>query len=268
MELFHYEFMRRALLVGVLVAFCVPAIGQVLVLKRMSMVSDALSHVSLAGVILGLVIGVNPVLSAIIACLFAVFGLEFLRKVLPEYGETAIAVVLSLGIGVAAILSDFNRTGASFASFLFGSIVAIPDSEFYLILLVSVVVLAVFLVFYRSLFSVALDETFAALSGVNVRLVNTVFMALTALTISIAAKTVGALIVSSLAILPVLSGMRIAKSYKQTTFLSILFAVFFTLAGLALSFYFGIKPGGGIVLLGVATYLILIALTSRKGLAK
>jgi zinc transport system permease protein len=268
MELLHYEFMRRALIVGVLVACCVPAIGQVLVLKRMSMVSDALSHVSLAGVILGLVIGINPVLSAIIACLLAVFGLEFLRKVLPDYSETAIAVVLSLGIGLAAILSDFNRSGASFTSFLFGSIVAIPDEEFYLILLVSLIVLVVFLLFYRALFSVALDETFAALSGVNVRLVNMVFMALTALTISIAAKTVGALIVSSLAILPVVSAMRIAKSYKQTTFFSIIFAVFFTLTGVVLSFYFGIKPGGGIVLLGVATYLILIALTSRKGLAK
>lgn len=268
MEILHYEFMRRALIVGVLVALCVPVIGQVLVLKRLSMVSDALSHVSLAGVIFGLVLGINPVLMAIIACLFAIFGLEFLRKVLPEYGETAIAVVLSLGIGLAAILSDFNRSGASFASFLFGSIVAIPDDEFYLILLVSLAVLAVFLVFYRALFSVSLDETFAALTGVNVRLVNTVFMTLTALTISIAAKTVGALIVSSLAILPVLCGMRIAKSYKQTTFFSILFALFFTVSGLAFSFYFGIKPGGGIVLLGVATYLFLIALTSRKGLAK
>ncbi|HAM64046.1 MAG: metal ABC transporter permease [Firmicutes bacterium GWF2_51_9] len=268
MDLFNYEFMRRALIVGVLVALIVPAIGQVLVLKRMSMVSDALSHVSLAGVAFGLVVGMNPVLSAILACILAVFGLDELRKVLPEYGETAIAVVLSLGIGLAAILSDFTKSGTNFNAFLFGSIVAIPDDEYLLILLGSIVVFTVFLIFYRSLFSVSLDETFARLSGVNVRLVNMVFMTLTALSVSIAAKTVGALIVSSLAILPVLSGMRIAKSYRQTTVYSILFGLFFTVTGLILSFYFGIKPGGAIVLLGVFTYLGLIALTSGKGLAK
>ncbi len=268
MELFNYEFMRRALIVGTTVALVVPAIGQVLVLKRMSMVSDALSHVSLAGVALGLVVGINPVLTAILACLLAVFGMEKLRKVLPEYGETAIAVVLSLGIGLAAILSDFTQSATNFNSFLFGSIVAIPDDEFRLILIVGVLVMSLYLIFYRALFSVTLDETFSRLAGVNVKLTNLVFMVLTALTVSIAAKTVGALIVSSLATLPVLSGMRIAKSYRQTTFVAIALGLLFTLSGLVMSFYFGIKPGGAIVLIGVATYLILIAITYRKGEAR
>lgn len=258
MTIFEYAFMQRAFVVGILLAGIIPCIGIVIVLKRLSMVGDALSHTSLAGVAAGLLLNVNPVLGATAACVMAAFGIEAIRKKIPQYAEMSIAIVLSAGVGLAGVLSGFVKSAANFNSFLFGSIVAISDAELVLVALVSVVILSAFMLLYKELFYLALDERAARLAGIPVGVVNTVFTVLTAVTVSIAARTVGALIVSSMMVVPVACGMQFGKSYKQTVWWSIGFAELFTIAGLFLAYYARWKPGGTIILLGVACLLLIL----------
>jgi zinc transport system permease protein len=262
---FQYEFMQKAFITGLLLSVIIPCIGVVVVLKRFSMMGDALSHASLAGIAGGLVLGVNPVAGAIVTSVFAALGIEALRKRFPLYGEIAVAVVMSLGLGLAGVLSGFVPGGAAFTAFLFGSIVAISTFELVLVAGTSIVVCAVFMLLYNELFFIALDERQARLSGVRVNTVNIIFTVLTAITISVASRTVGALVVSSLMVIPAACAMQCAKSYKQTVALSILFAVACTLSGITVSYYTGFKPGGTIVLISVA---LLVALLAVRGVRK
>ena len=258
MEILQYDFMRRAFLVGLMLAVIVPCIGVVVVLKRLSMLGDALSHTSLAGVAAGLVLGINPIVGAVIMCVIAALSIEAIRKKLPKYAEMAIAITMSAGVGLAGVLSGFVRSAANFNSFLFGSIVAISDFEMLLVSLISLAVMAAFLLLYKELFYIALDERAARLAGVPVRTVNFIFTILTAITVSVAARTVGALIVSSLMVLPVACAMQVSRSYRQTVWVSVLFGLFFIIGGLFLSYYIGLKPGGTIVLMGVASLILLL----------
>ena len=152
MSILQYGFMQRAFLVGILLAVITPCIGITIVLKRMSMIGDALSHSSLAGVVLGLILGVNPVAGAVVMCIVAALGIEAIRKKIPRYSEVAISIVMSAGIGLAGVLSGFVENGASLNSFLFGSIVSISEGELALVVVISVLVLAAVLFFYRELF--------------------------------------------------------------------------------------------------------------------
>ncbi|WBW49682.1 metal ABC transporter permease [Peptoniphilus equinus] len=263
MELFSYGYMVRALIVGVVVALIVPLMGMVVVNKNLSMVGDALSHVSLAGIILGFLLGLNMTVGALLTCVVAALFMEFVRRKFPGYGELSTAIVMSTGIGLASVLSGFVTRNVNFESLLFGSIIAIPDDEFYLILVVGVVVGALFLLFYRSLCHVAFDETSARLAGINIGFFNVLFMVLVAVTIAVSARTVGVLIISSLMVIPVACAMRFKLGYGKTVALAALFGIIFTLTGLVLSFYFSLKPGGTIVLLGVSTLVVLLFIKGK-----
>lgn len=257
MEIFRYAFMQRAFIVGILLAAVIPCIGIVIVLKRLSMIGDALSHTSLAGVGAGLVFGVNPVAAAVAACVIASLGIEWIRRKLPRFSEISIAIVMSAGIGLAGVLSGFVKNAANFNSFLFGSIVAISNEEMYLVVVVSAMVLLMFLLLYKELFYVSLDEQSARLAGVPVRAVNFIFTILIAVTVSVAARTVGALIVSSMMVVPVACAMQFGKNYLQTLLYAVVLDVIFMVIGLLAAYYLGLKPGGTIVLVGVI-FLILV----------
>lgn len=265
MSILQYGFMQRAFIVGILLAVITPCIGITIVLKRMSMIGDALSHASLAGVALGLLLGINPVLGAGATCIVAALGIEAIRKKIPRYSEMAISVVMSAGIGLAGVLSGFVQNSANFNSFLFGSIVSISTGEMAGVCIISVAVLVTLMLFYRELFYMGFDENAARISGVPVRQINFMFTILTALTVSVDSRTVGALIVSSMLVVPIACGMQMGKSYKNTLIGAICVAVFTTIAGLVLSYYVGIKPGGTIVLLEVVIFLILVVFKTITG---
>lgn len=258
MEIFEYAFMQRAFIVGILLAIIIPCIGVTIVLKRLSMMGDALSHTSLAGVAAGLILGINPILGAIVFCIIAALGIEVIRKKIPQYSELSIAIIMSAGVGLAGILSGFTKNAANFNSFLFGSIVAISDFEMYMVIIISCVVLISFIVLYKELFFITFDERSARLAGVPVNTTNFIFTILTAITVSIAARTVGALIVSSMMVIPVACSMQFAKNYKQTVLYSVFFAVMFTILGLFISYYMSLKPGGTIVLIGVIFFVLIL----------
>lgn len=263
MDILQYAFMQRAFIVGILLAIIIPGIGVTIVLKRLSMMGDALSHSSLAGVASGLVLGINPILGAIVTSIAAALSIEAIRKRIPNYSELSVAIIMSTGIGLTGILSGFIKSNVNFNSFLFGSIVAISDFELLLVVGISIMVLLAIILLYKELFYITFDERSARLAGVPVKTVNFVFTLLTAITISIAARTIGALIVSSLMVIPVACAMQLAKSYKQIVVYSIVFALIFTISGLYISYYARLKPGGTIVLLGV---IILIGILLFKRL--
>lgn len=258
LDIFQYAFMQKAFLVGILLAVIIPLIGVVVVLKRLSMIGDALSHTSLAGVALGLLLGINPIIGAVVVCVMAAFSIEAIRKRFPKYAEISISIIMSVGIGLASILSGWIEDGAAFNSFLFGSIVAITDTEVIMVVLVTVIVVTVFCLLYKELMFITFDEQGAVLAGVPVRKINFVITLLTAITVSVAARSVGALMVSSLMVIPVACAMQLANSYKKTVIYSVLFAIGFTVVGLILSYYFNLKPGGTIVLTGVAVLIPLM----------
>lgn len=265
MDIFQYAFMQRAFAVGIMLAVIIPCIGVVVVLKRLSMIGDALSHTSLAGVAAGLVLGINPILGAIVISIIAALGIEFIRKRIPKFSEMSIAIIMSAGIGLAGVLSGFVKNAANFNSFLFGSIVAISDFEMHLVAVISFFVLLAFILLYKELFYVSIDERAARLAGIPVISINFIFTILTAITVSIAARTVGALIVSSMMVVPVACGMQFGKSYKQTVIYSIISAVLFTTVGLFVSYYAELKPGGTIVLVGVVCLVTTIIIKKLMG---
>lgn len=266
--MFQLEFMRRAFLVGIMLSIVIPCIGVVMVNKRNSMIGDALSHVSLAGVTIGLIFRVNPIITAIISCAIASFSIEIMRRYFPKNSDISTAIMMSLGIGLAAVLSDFVKGAANFNSFLFGSIVAISDFEVILVTLVFFVVITVFTMLYKALLYVSFDEVGARLAGIKVQSVNIIFTFLISLSISIASRTVGVLMVSSLMVVPVACALRISKSYFQTVIYSILFGMAFTISGITISFYQGLKPGGTMVLTGILVLFTIVILQNLRKLLK
>ena len=257
--------MRRAFLAAVIIAVIAPCIGTSIVLKRLSAIGDATSHSALAGIALGLALGVNPILGAVFFSVIAVLGIELLRKIFGRYSEIATVVVMSAGIGLTAVLSGFIKNGsANLSSFLFGSIVAITDFEMCLTIGLGIAVIIVSVLLYKELFFVTFDEEAARLAGVPVGGINLVIMLLTAVTVSVASRIVGALMISSLLVIPVAAAMLVAKRYKQTICLAVGVAGLFTLSGLFISYYADLRPGGTIVLIGVI-FLLVTAAAAKGG---
>ncbi|WP_300366930.1 metal ABC transporter permease [Brachyspira sp.] len=258
MEIFQYDFMRKAFLVGIMLAVIIPCIGVIVVLKRLSMIGDAISHTSLAGVTFGLVFNINPILASIIFCILSALSIEFIRKRVSKYGEISIAIIMSLSISIAGLLSGFVSNNSNFNSFLFGSIVAVSDFELKLVMLISTLSILIFVFLYKEIFYIVFNERLAKLSGVPVNRINFIFTILTAVTVSISARAIGALIVSSMMVVPAACSMQIANSYKKTIIYAVIFNVFFTILGIFVSYYYGLKPGATIVLISIITFIIII----------
>lgn len=253
----EFDFMRRALLAGLMLSIMIPLIGVVMVNRKTSMIGDALSHTSLAGVGIGLILGVNPVIGAVIICILAAFSIEIIRKKFPQYGDMAVAVIMSTGLGFAAVLSDFAPGGNTFESYLFGSISAVTNSDLILIFIVFILVLFTSIKYYGALLDIAINENLARLAGINVSFINGLITFLTAITIALACKIVGALLVASLIALPVATSLMVSRSYKMTVLMSIILGVLYTMFGIIQSYYLDIRPGGAIVINAVLGMIIM-----------
>lgn len=268
--MFEYVFMQRGLVVGILLGIIVPLVGVTIVLRRLSMIGDALSHTSLAGVAGGLIAGINPVAGAAVACVAGAMCVEGVRKRFKDQSELAVAIVLAAGIGLAGVLSGFVPNSASFNSFLFGSILTISEGEVVSVLGISILALAFCVLLDRELFLMAFDERHARVSGVKVAVVNALYVFIVALVVAVAARTVGSLMVSSMMVVPVACALQVARSWRQTCVISSAVGVGSAVLGLILSYVLGLKPGGTIVLLSVALLLAIfvvkkaVALVTRR----
>lgn len=258
----EFAFMRRTLLVGIFLGITIPLIGIIMVNRRTSMMGDALSHTSLAGVALGLILGINPSLGAMAICIVSAFAIEALRHKFPHYGDMATAVVLSIGLGFASILSDFTPGGNSLESYLFGSISSSSPGDVVATFILFLAVSLVTIIFYSPILTISIDSNLARLDGVPVIAINSVFTLLTAITVALSAKTVGVLLVSSLIVIPVACSLFLVRSYKQMYFMSLVLGISFMMIGIAISWHFEIKPGGAIILLATIC-LVLSALYAK-----
>ena len=259
-ELFSYEFMQRAFAAGLLVAVICPLIGTFIVMRRLSMIGDTLSHASLAGIAAGMLGGIYPLWGALIFSIAAAIGVEKLRKRFSQYAELSISIVLSASIGLAVVLISLAKSfNADLFSYLFGSIIAVTTLDIYTILALSVIILGSVLLLYKEFFYMAFDEEGAELAGIPVAALNIYFTVLTAMAIVVSMRVVGILMVSSLIVVPVACGLLISKSFKNTIFLSVVFALISVFVGLLTSFYFDLAPGGSIVLTSVLILLIILS---------
>lgn len=254
----EFEFMRRALLVGCMLSIAVPLIGIIMVNRRTSMVGDALSHTSLAGVGLGLIGGFNPVIGAICICVVAGFSIEGIRKRFPHYGDMATAVTMSAGLGIAVILADLAPGGNTFESYLFGSITAVTKGDVIATSVLFILVVLASIIYYGGLLDLVIDPVLARLSGVKTKVVNGIFTLLSAVTIALACKVVGALLVASLIVLPVATALIVARSYRQAFVTSLILGIIYTMLGLTASYHFDVRPGGAIVINAVLGMLIFV----------
>ncbi|MBS6720596.1 MAG: metal ABC transporter permease [Peptoniphilus harei] len=260
----QYSFMIRTLLVSLMISIIIPLIGIVIVNRGTSMMGDALSHVSLAGVALGLILSINPLIGAIFACVIGAFSIEKIRKKFPQFGDMATAIITSMGLGLAALLSDFSPGGSSFDAYLFGSIASVSKADVIIVLITFILVVAISLIYYFGLLSIAVDPQLAKMSGVNVARINSIFTLLSALTIALSAKIIGALMVTSLIVLPVASSLLISKSYKATFINTLVLGLVYTLSGVILSYYFDLKPGGAIVVIASLGMLVCLLISKIK----
>ncbi|WP_028263387.1 metal ABC transporter permease [Atopobium fossor] len=261
--MFEYEFMQRAFIVGSILAGILPCIGLPILLKRLSMMGDTLSHASLAGVAIGLCFGFNPLLGSVVACIVAGLSIEIISARLKAYQEISTVIVLAASIGLAGIFTSLAGNSNSISSYLFGSIVTIGDLEFYLVIAVAALVVSTYKILYNRLYLSVFDPQSAPLLGINTKLLSFVFSFLVAITISIAAKTIGSLIVSSLLVVPVISAMQFSKTYRSTLGISMLLSVLAVYAGLYISYIYNLRPGAVIVLLSVGI-LIVSLICKRK----
>jgi zinc transport system permease protein len=266
----QYDFLRYTLFSGILIGLICPVLGTFLIVRRLSMMADGLSHVTLAGVAAGMLISKKvaffaPVNPLFFGMLFSVVGslfIERLRKVYKAYQDLAIPIILSSGLGLFTVLiSVADGFNTDLYSYLFGKIVTVSIEDLYALVAVAVVVLGTVLLIYKELFAVSFDEEFARVSGVARRSINLWFMVLVALTIAASMRIVGVLLISALITLPVAASLQIAGSFRQTIFFSILFAETSVLTGLYFAYLLDWASGGTIVLMAV---LILLAVLAVK----
>jgi zinc transport system permease protein len=263
-EIFQYSFIVRGLEAGVIVAAIAPLIGIFLVLRRYSLIADTLAHVSLAGIAIGLLLGINPVLTALGTSVVASLGIERLRTSKKVYGESALALFLSGSLALAVvILSMSHGLNANLFNYLFGSIVTVTLDDILIISSLAAVVVLVLGIFYKQLVYITFDEEAAKVSGVPTRLVNTVLIVLAALTVSLAIPIVGVLLIAALIVIPVVAALQLRKSFVKTIVYAEIISVFSVITGILASFYFNLSTGGTIVLVMLAIFII-IYLVNRK----
>ena len=253
----HYEFMRIALVVGILLGISIPLVGSTAVFKRLSASGDALAHSSLAGVAIGLAAGLNPLIISIIACVVSFLIIEIIRKRFAKYSELGVAVVLSLSVGLAGILMNYSKTG-NIESYLFGSILLVNNLELYLAIGMTVLVIIFYVLFHSQIFSYIYNESEAKVQGVKVGALNFVQSLLLSLVIAISAKTIGSLVVSSLIAIPVASSLQLKLGYKMTLVTSVIISVLSVVLGIVVAYYANFTPGATIALIAVALLFLLI----------
>ncbi|OZU88696.1 metal ABC transporter permease [Virgibacillus indicus] len=269
-DFLEYDFLRYTFLTGLLIGIIAPLLGTFIVVRRLSLIADALSHVTLAGIAFGLLLEkkfavtlITPLYSGMAFSVIGSIFIEKLRGVYKAYQEIAIPIILSGGVGLSVIfISIADGFNTELFNYLFGSVSAVSINDFYTILGISIFIVMIVGLLYKELFSLSFDEEHATISGIHAKAIHLLFIVLTALVIAASIRIVGVLLVSALMTLPVAASMRIAKGFKQMMFLSIIFGEIAVVAGLITGYYLSIPPGGTIVL--VSLIILLISIAAKK----
>ena len=255
--IFSYPFMQRALIAGVLVSLCAALLGVSLVLKRYSMIGDGLSHVSFGALAIAVALGVTPLYFSIPVVILAAFFLLRMASHPRWNSDAAIAVMSAsaLAIGIIVISQTTGMT-TDVDNYMFGSVLAMTEADVVLSVALCIAVLVLFILFYHKLFAVTFDENFSRATGLKVDRYNTLLSILTALTIVLGMRMMGAMLISSLVIFPALTAMRLFKSFRGVVMCAAVTSVACFCAGLVASFTLSTPVGASVVVANLTLFLL------------
>jgi zinc transport system permease protein len=249
------EFMRLAFGAGAVVGLLAPAVGFFLVQRRQSLIGDGIGHVAFAGVAVGILLDVSPVVTALIAAVLGGVAIELLRSRAGAAGDQALALVFYSGLALGVVfVSSAGALNVNLFQYLFGSILTVTRADLALVATLGAVGLATIALLYRALAAAVLDEEGARVAGVPIGALNVTVATLAAVTVALSMRVVGILLVAALMVLPVSAASRVAWSMRSTLLLAMAIGLASALAGLTLSYYADLPPGGTIVLVAASAF--------------
>ncbi|GAA0328173.1 iron chelate uptake ABC transporter family permease subunit [Streptomyces olivoreticuli] len=264
MDILDFAFMQRALLAALVVGITAPAIGTFLVQRRQALMGDGIGHVALTGVGLGFLLNTSPVWMATAVCVVGAVVMELIRSYGKARGDIALAMLFYGGMAGGVMLMSLSSSGsnANLTTYLFGSITTVSQQDIVAICILAAFVILATLGLRRQLFAICQDEEFARVTGLPVRLLNLLIAITAAVTVTVAMRVVGLLLVSALMVIPVAASQQIARSFAMTFALAIAIGVLVTVSGTTLSYYVDVPSGASIVLLAIGVFVTLTVLAT------
>jgi zinc transport system permease protein len=261
MDLFTYDFMLRSLVGALIIGLAAPALGIYLVQRRLSLIGDGIGHVALTGVGVGLLLGRSPVITAVIVAAIGAVGVELVRERGRTSGDLALALLFYGGIagGVVLVGLSTDSSNANLMQYLFGSLITTSTQDVVIIAGLGVAVLLAMLLLRPALFAVSNDEEYARVSGLPVRTLNLVIALTTAVTVTIAMRTVGLLLVSALMVVPVAAAQQVTRGFRATMTAAMAIGLCAAAGGFLVSAEVNTAPGATIVILALAAFVALAA---------
>ena len=260
-EFLQYDFMRQALLAALFVGLAAPAVGVFLVQRRLALMGDGIGHVALTGVALGFLLGTAPVLTAVVVASLGAIVIELVRQHGRTSGDVALALMFYGGIAGGVLLIGLSESGsnANLLGYLFGSLTSVSPSDVRVIAVLSAALLVTLLLVGREMFAVCHDEEFARVAGLPVRLLNLLLAVLAAVTVTVAMRVVGLLLVSALMVVPVATAQQLVRGFRATVVLALALGVTASVGGVVASYEADTAPGAMIVVVALAGFAVAAA---------
>ncbi len=257
MNPFTFDFMQRALVAALLVGLAAPAVGVFLVQRRLALMGDGIGHVALTGVALGFLLGTAPVLTAVLVASIGAVVIELVRERGRTSGDVALALLFYGGIAGGVLLIGLSAEGsnANLLAYLFGSLTSVAPQDVLVSGGLSIGVLLTVLFLGRELFAVCHDEEYARVAGLRVRALNLVLAVMAAVTVTVAMRVVGLLLVSALMVVPVATAQQLVRGFRATVLVSLSMGVTAALTGVLGSFYADAPPGAMIVMVALGGFV-------------
>lgn len=265
LSVLQFDFMRNALIAGVLVSLAAGIVGVYVVLNRVAVLSGGIAHAAYGGVGMAYFFGFDPLLGGMLFGLFAALAMNVVQRKTRQRADTLIGVMWAAGMAIGIIFVDLSPGyKVDLMSFLFGSLLAVSTSEIYIILALDLIILLTVFALYRELLAISYDETFATVRGVPVNVISLILTALIALTVVMMMRVVGLILVIALLTLPAAIAGLFARDMRQMMVLASGLGMVFTVSGLWLSYQYNLTSGAAIILVAVTAYLL--GLLAKKGL--
>ena len=269
LDILTYGFIQRALLTGVIIGVACSMLGLFLVLRRYSLFGDALAHTALTGIAMGIFLNIYPLLTTLVTSTLASLGIAKLRSSIKIQGDVLIAILLIAGVATAVVLLSISKSmNVSILSYLFGSILLIGSEDVLVVMIAGLMVIASIIAYRDKLLHITIDEDQARISGINVGMMNYLFMVLASIIIIIAIRLVGILLVSSLIVLPNVAAMMLGTGFKRTLLISPCIAVVSVIMGIFISYNLDIAVSGMIVVMNLIIIAGMVMYTKVRSRSK
>jgi len=264
LEMFQYDFMQRAFLVGIVIAILASISGTFIVLRRYSLMSETLAHSALVGVAVGLVAGYNPIWVAVVASIISAWTIEYLRSYFSLYSDAVLSILLSGTLAIAVIIVSLGESfNNSLFSYLFGSILAVSYEDVVSIFVFGGFSLVLLLIYSKELYFIAYDEEVAQTSGIRVKMLNFLLVTVVAIIIALSIRVVGSLLIGALMVIPTISSLQFRQGFFYTLIIAVCFAILSVISGMVFSFYFSL-PSGATIVLSILSIFIMSLMVNKR----